>query len=456
MINSKNSESKSYIITFLLILFLIIPNIYLAFRGADFEGASLIKRLLFVFISFNLIIWLLIFIRPKIFFIITLIFIVTVPVEIFIISIYHCSINSGYLYSIVNTDLTETKELFSSTFIYFIVFFFFISLYLWVVFKYIKFSFKINKKIRIIIAVIFCGVILGMWLREIRISKSIFSSNTKKEIISHGTKSFIIEFAKIFPYNYIFTTKDLINSQLIINQYRKNVSNFKFYANKKDTLSVKETYVLIMGESSRKHNYQLYNYSRNTNPYLSKQDKLIIYTDYISNGNLTFYCIPMLLTRATPTDFTVSYQEKSFLSAFKEAGFKTYWLSNSALFNSDHARISIEADRIFDLNSNATSSNNFDERLIPYLDSVMHENSQKKLIIINLMGSHFRYNYRYPEQFDIFKPGFEGAFSNDLLKPENKGKLTNIYDNSILYTDYVLHLIIEKISRENGVGLFFQ
>ncbi len=77
---------------------------------------------------------------------------------------------------------------------------------------------------------------------------------------------------------------------------------------------------------------------------------------------------------------------------------------------------------------------------------------KKQFIIINLMGSHFRYNYRYPEKYNIFKPGLDGAFDYMVINVKNRDKLVNIYDNSILYEDFVLAEIIKKINLTESVN----
>jgi len=54
----------------------------------------------------------------------------------------------------------------------------------------------------------------------------------------------------------------------------------------------------------------------------------------------------------------------------------------------------------------------------------------------------------------VFKPTFQGAFSYNLVSPENKELFVNTYDNSILYTDYFLANTIKKIEAQNAVSFF--
>ena len=46
-----------------------------------------------------------------------------------------------------------------------------------------------------------------------------------------------------------------------------------------------------------------------------------------------------------------------------------------------------------------------------FLNDVLQDKStNKKFIVIHTLGSHFRYNYRYPEKFNKYKP----SLSRDL------------------------------------------
>jgi glucan phosphoethanolaminetransferase (alkaline phosphatase superfamily) len=81
------------------------------------------------------------------------------------------------------------------------------------------------------------------------------------------------------------------------------------------------------------------------------------------------------------------------------------------------------------------------------------KNDNKALIIIHTLGSHFRYNYRYPPKFEVFKPSLKGTFDYDMISAKNKALFVNTYDNSILYTDYFLSETIRKIDSLQSVSV---
>jgi glucan phosphoethanolaminetransferase (alkaline phosphatase superfamily) len=64
------------------------------------------------------------------------------------------------------------------------------------------------------------------------------------------------------------------------------------------------------------------------------------------------------------------------------------------------------------------------------------------LIVLHTLGNHWNYSQRHPQEFDRWKPSLFGvdkpAYTSLKLKPE----INNSYDNSILYTDWLLAQVI--------------
>ncbi|GHT55193.1 hypothetical protein FACS189446_6190 [Bacteroidia bacterium] len=258
---------------------------------------------------------------------------------------------------------------------------------------------------------------------------------------------------KIFPYDLILRTYQVFVTKKEMKEGNEKMKDFKFDAEKKDQNDEREVYVCVIGETGRYSSYSINGYKRNTSPMLAKTKNLISYTNFYSEANITTSSLPVILTRASARDYERSYVEKSFVDAFKEAGFKTYWIANQSANNKFIRRISGDADgeyfHITDLNMA-----NFDEQLWPYLDKVLARGDKKTLIVLHTLGSHFGYNYRYPAQFEKFKPSLKGAFKFDLITVKNKELFVNTYDNSILYTDFFLAKTIQKIDSLHAVSAF--
>jgi len=88
----------------------------------------------------------------------------------------------------------------------------------------------------------------------------------------------------------------------------------------------------------------------------------------------------------------------------------------------------------------------YDDKLLPVFTAVLNDNSKKRLIVLHTIGSHYRYNLRYPANFEKFKPALDGSISTGSNSAKHKELYINAYDNSILYTDHILSKLIHTLS----------
>ena len=73
--------------------------------------------------------------------------------------------------------------------------------------------------------------------------------------------------------------------------------------------------------------------------------------------------------------------------------------------------------------------------------------SNNLFIVIQLLGSHgARYDLRYPKDFEKFVP----VCMNDELRKCDKERIFNAYDNSLIYTDFVVAQIIKMLQYSHA------
>ena len=89
----------------------------------------------------------------------------------------------------------------------------------------------------------------------------------------------------------------------------------------------------------------------------------------ITSVSATRLSVPVIVSRKPATQsLQAGFTEKSFLSAYKEAGFKTYWLSNQMSFGQFDTPISVfakEADVVQFMNLGGfTDNSSFDQILL--------------------------------------------------------------------------------------------
>lgn len=271
--------------------------------------------------------------------------------------------------------------------------------------------------------------------------------------------SLIQEFKQTYPLGILISFYDLYQEQSKINSAFAKHQQFTFDASSSVALKDKQVIVLVIGETSRRANWQLNGYMRATNPLLNTQKNVINFTDMLSVSAATRSSIPMLLTRKPATHvYSYDFAEKSVISAFKEAGFATYWLSTQQKFGTHDTSTSVyakEADEVIFLNkTNYSHQGETDEVILPALAKILAAPNKKQLIVIHTLGSHFDYSHRYPAAFDIFRPSLNDLDRYSLQDHRYKQQIVNSYDNSILYTDYVLNGLIESLKLQTNTESF--
>ena len=71
-------------------------------------------------------------------------------------------------------------------------------------------------------------------------------------------------------------------------------------------------------------NFSINGYERETNPGLSKFRNLYSFKNMTSQANMTIYSLQLSLTEANPRNFKMSNNGNSFITAYKESGYKVF------------------------------------------------------------------------------------------------------------------------------------
>ena len=263
---------------------------------------------------------------------------------------------------------------------------------------------------------------------------------------------------QLYPVNVCYNLYLAFERNAASENYREASRDFKFDARSEHSATAPEVYVMVVGETARAHNFSLYGYPRNTNPLLSKTPGIKAFPNVTTQSNTTHKSVPMLLSAASAEDFERLFHEKGILAAFKEAGFHTVFISNQLPNHSFIDFLGEQADEHYFLKKeDASQGNHYDEDLLQKLDEILpladasssahyHYRYRKLFVVLHSYGSHFNYQERYPRSFAYFKPD-----SRSEAKSENRRDLLNAYDNTIRYTDYILHGIVERLQKWEGV-----
>ena len=255
------------------------------------------------------------------------------------------------------------------------------------------------------------------------------------------------------PYNVPFQCLNAHKSLQRKKQW-ENMKNINMSAHRTIVpADQKEIYIFAIGESLRYDNVSLNGkYRRSTTPRLeAKENNIMIFDDYFSQACLTMYSVPQLVTRATPDNYELNYVERSIIEPFRECGFKVFTIVSNTNLLSYETYLSDGVDSLI-IVPNVVKDREIlsgDKTIIHIVDSLAQQHD-KLFIMMQFYGNHSFFT-NYEKEFEIYNPNSNNC-APELVRDSTM--LINAYDNSILYTDYILSSIIDQINRPNTVSAF--
>ncbi len=249
----------------------------------------------------------------------------------------------------------------------------------------------------------------------------------------------------MFPLNAVCNFGMAFGRQTVSVRYKESSKDFKYYAKCSFADNEAETLVLVIGETSRADNWQLYGYSRKTNPLLTQTKGLTVFTDYMSQSNTTHKSVPILLSLAEADNYDILYHTKGIMQAFREAGYHTVYLSNQQRNHSFIDFLGEQADDCLFLRDSHPDNAYDTDLLVPLAQKLARQKGRRTFVVLHTYGSHFSYADRYPDYMREFQSDqYDGA------KRQYRPQLINAYDNSICQTDLLLRRIIEQLTAHDG------
>lgn len=258
----------------------------------------------------------------------------------------------------------------------------------------------------------------------------------------------------LMPMDYSHIHRDAKNIYHYFEEYynlvqlREKRKNVSFDAKQEMSLNtVKQAHVLVIGESLARNHMSVYGYPRKTTPRLDTANNILVYKNVISPTTQTRSSIVRMLTPAFGINTERFYEEGSIITAMREAGFQTYWISNqgrygisdtetSALADDAHAAIFVNTD---------WKAKSPDEKVITPLINLLAKNEEKLFFVVHLLGSHFDYSKRVP---DPSRFALRDNYTNHELNP-TQIKRVNDYDASVKYADLIIDSLIHTIQQSN-------
>ena len=212
----------------------------------------------------------------------------------------------------------------------------------------------------------------------------------------------------------------------------------------------RSVFVMVVGETARSQEFAFNGYSRNTNPYLGHYD-MVDFTDVAACGTSTIESVPCIFSHLEHSDFSRDQagNSENLLDVLQRVGVKVVWLDNNSSSKGVADRVLYKDFRHQENSDLCPNGECYDEILLQGLATEISESDQDLLVVLHINGSHGpSYYKRTPAAFKVFTP----ECSIDNVQDCSQQEIINAYDNTIVYTDYVLAKVIDLLSAQDIPG----
>ncbi|EJE0133117.1 phosphoethanolamine transferase, partial [Campylobacter coli] len=321
--------------------------------------------------------------------ILSIFFILSSCTSLYFITFYGVLIDSDMIQNVMQTDIKEVKDLLSWRLVLLAI----------VVLLFCVFILRIRiennteqgffKKIRVRVlsALLGCSIFL---IAFVPLSKTFIP--------------FFRTYNEIRMYNVPFYPIYAVYRYCV--RFVKVKPEFKTIANDayRENNHTKKLLVLVVGETARAANYSLGGYAKNDTNFYTKKDNVVFFDNFSSCGTATAVSLPCMFSLSKRQNYSSSEYQENVMDILQKTGVKASWIDNNS------GGCKGVCDRLSDKQQ---LSSDWDENLLPY-------------------------------EFKKFIPTCD---TNELSKCDSEA-LINTYDNTLLYTDYLLSEIIKLLKEK--------
>ncbi|AXF75799.1 kdo(2)-lipid A phosphoethanolamine 7''-transferase [Erwinia tracheiphila] len=211
--------------------------------------------------------------------------------------------------------------------------------------------------------------------------------------------------------------------------------------------------VFVIGESARRDHMGVYGYSRDNTPYLDKEPHLAALQGYSCDTSTKLSLRCMFVREGGASEAPErTLKEMNVFSVMKKKGFSSElfsmqseaWFYNKVMADDYALRETIQSEK------RNVGKPIDDMALVSELkDSLDRHPQGKHLVVLHTKGSHYLYTERYPREFARYQPECKGI-DNSCSAEE----MINAYDNSLLYTDYMLEQVFNQLRDRNAIVFY--
>ena len=342
---------------------------------------------------------------------------------LYFINTYEVLITDKMMGNVFNTQFSEAAGFFSGAFVMYVVFLGILPA-TWLILQKIeygswkRFGANIGISLGIVIAIAFAHMQNWPWIDR---------NSTKLGSL-------------LMPWSYTVNTVRFYNGEKKRNQKEIPLPDATIGNQSKDVC------ILIIGESARQKNFSLYGYEKETNPLMAKDSVTALVAD--AAATYTTAGVKALLSHQPGGklyEILPNYLDRT--------GVDVTWRTSNWGEPPVHIEKYYKAGKLKEMYPEADGR--YDGILLTGLKEVIESSGKDKVLIILHTGTSHgpTYNKKYPEEFEVFTP----VCNTVEMSKADPEELMNAYDNTIIYTDYLVHSAIEilrSIPERRGCVLF--
>jgi len=406
------------LMSFLNFLFFHLPFYTFVFNNVDCKSvngitiiiSTIILMLVVNYLAFYLICFLSHFVGK---FLLVLFFLIN-AIAVYFINTYSVIIDESMIGNVLNTKYEESVSFFS---------------------------------IKLIVYIILLGVIPGIFIMKVKI----INATWKKFLITTAvTLLFILTLVFANASNWLWIDKNskTLGGLAMPWSYTANISLFYIHKHKENEKEIllpnatikdnkKSVVILVIGESARSQNFSLYGYKKNTNPLLSKTNNLFHF-EANSCATYTSASVKCMLEYKDTDELYEILPNYLYRNNVEVIWRTSNWGEPPVhIKNYQHREVLVPDCK--------GEGCNYDEVLLTGLkEQILASKKNKTLIVLHTSMSHGpTYSKKYPPQFETFKP----VCNSVELGKCSQTELINAYDNTIIYTDYILYQVIANLKQ---------
>ncbi|HMC01983.1 MAG TPA: phosphoethanolamine--lipid A transferase EptA, partial [Flavobacteriaceae bacterium] len=395
-----------------------LPFFKFVFNNLDYkslDGIIIIVSLVILMLVVNaFVLYLIFFLSQFVGKVLLVLFFIINAVALYFINTYNIIIDETMIGNVLNTNYEEASSFFSFRLIVYLIVLGIIPSIIIIKIKTLKVpvkNFLINFSLTLIFIISMVFVNAGNWL---------WIDKNSTEL---G--------ALVMPWSYVVNT-----SLFYIHKSQENKKEILLpNATIKD--AEKSVAVLVIGESVRSENFSLYGYERLTNPLLSKTENVYSFnaTACATYTRAGVKCILEHTNTKKLYEILPNYLYRNDVEVIWRT---TNWgeppIHIKNFIKKNDLKKDCEGDKC-----------KYDEILLSGLnEQILASDKNKILIVLHTSTSHGpSYSKKYPPEFETFKPVCNSVELGKCTSEE----LINAYDNTIVYTDYILSSLIENLKQ---------